>query len=178
MKEKWIVIPNYKGLYEVSNYGNIKSLPKKWYAGKNNNSIRKHNGKILKPRSDSNGYYRVALYKNNNVAYFSIHRLVLLAFYGSSDLQCNHKNGIKTDNRLNNLEYCTGSYNCKHSYEIGLANNQGENHPYSKFTNNIIIEIRKKYIPYKYPLRKIAKEYNVTKTTIRDIVKRKTWQHI
>lgn len=77
--EVWKDIPNYEGLYQVSNLGNVKSLPKEWITGKN--LIRKHNGGLMKQRmTKSIKYYIVSLRINNKSKTFSIHQLVAMAF--------------------------------------------------------------------------------------------------
>jgi hypothetical protein len=111
MIEIWKDIPDYEGLYQASNLGKIKSL-------KYNHIYNKC--KNLKGRITPKKYLMVALYKNNIRKDFKIHRLILQTFIGKSDLQCNHKNGIKTDNRLENLEYCTNKQNFIHALKTGL----------------------------------------------------------
>lgn len=95
--EEWKEIPGYEGLYKVSNFGSIK----------NKNNIQ------MKPQLSKQGYYKITLYKNKKKTYF-IHRLVLLAFVGQSNLQVNHKNFNKIDNSLVNLEYVTPIENIHH----------------------------------------------------------------
>lgn len=76
-----------------------------------------NDNKILKPFKVTNGYYRVCLKKNNKYYNLALHRLVLITFIGDyPKLDVNHKNGIKTDNRIENLEWCTRSENIKHSF--------------------------------------------------------------
>jgi len=102
-KELWATIKGYEGLYEVSNYGNVRSLKY---------------GKIkyLKPRND-NGYYQVALSKNGIVKNFKIHRLVANAFIDNplNLPQINHINEVKTDNKASNLEWCDSKHNIRYS---------------------------------------------------------------
>src|SRR5699024_1513491 len=105
MKENWKDVVGYEGIYEVSNYGRVRS--KQRLALGKNNCYRKLPEKILKERINKNGYNRVALYKNGIVKNKLVHRLVLEAFSGKSDKIVNHINGKKTDNRIQNLEYCT-----------------------------------------------------------------------
>lgn len=105
-KEIWKDIKGYEGLYQISNFGRVKSLPK--MAGK---SPRKE--QILKNNLDRYGYYFVALSKygvrNNKL----IHRLVAEAFINNPNnyLQINHKDENKLNNCVNNLEWCTTKYN-------------------------------------------------------------------
>jgi hypothetical protein len=93
--EIWKDIHGYEGLYQVSNYGNIKSFPKKWKIY--NNGICGHEEIIMKHKTNSNGYLSVSLYRDKKKRSLNIHRLVLSAFTGISDLQVNHKNGCKRD---------------------------------------------------------------------------------
>ena len=127
MQEIWKDIKGYEGLYQVSNLGNVKSLPR--YT---NNQYK--NGLIMKPHNYS-GYLRIQLRKNGNYKWFCVHRLVAMAFLKNynSQLQVNHKNGIKDDNNLENLEMVTASENQLHSYRVlknipSMKNHFGKNH--------------------------------------------------
>lgn len=103
MKEIWKDIPSYEGLYQVSNLGNIKSLSRKFFTTNNGYVITKE--KKLKKQNDRKGYEYVNLYKDKKMKSLKVHRLVLLSFVGFSELTIDHINGIKSDNRLENLEY-------------------------------------------------------------------------
>jgi len=105
MEEIWKDIEWYNKLYKVSNLGRIKSF--KWKGGR-----------ILKPWKTKVWYNFVVLYIWKKYKYHSVHRLVMENFNWKSILHVNHKNWIKTDNRLNNLEYCTRSENMLHSYKV------------------------------------------------------------
>lgn len=127
MKEVWKDILGYEGLYQISNLGRIRSLPRK-----TNNQYC--NGLIMKPHN-SFGYLKLQLRKNGKYKWFFIHRLVAQAFLNdySSELQVNHINGIKSDNRICNLEMVTASQNQFHSYHIlkntpSMKNHFGKNH--------------------------------------------------
>lgn len=78
-------------------------------------------GRYLKPRI-VNGYAAVTLCDGNKRRQFTVHMLVLSAFVGERPVGfvCNHKNGIRTDNRVDNLEWVTQSDNVKHAYDSGL----------------------------------------------------------
>lgn len=97
--EIWKDVPGYAGLYQVSNTGRVKSF-KNQYG---------HGVRILKGEKTQSGYIQVSLNKKR----YKIHRLVAMAFIPNPDgfLQINHKNEVKTDNRVENLEWCTAKYN-------------------------------------------------------------------
>ena len=111
-KELWKDIPEYEGLYQVSNYGRIKSLHN--YRGK---------GNIIKPKIKNN-YYQIGLRKNNIRKWFSIHRLVAENFIlNSQNLpQVNHKDENKLNNYVDNLEWCTVLYNNTYGTRIDKVN--------------------------------------------------------
>lgn len=104
MNEEWKDIVGYEGLYQVSNLGRVRSIGSdKW-----------HKGKILKPSWDGkHNYLFIGLHKNRNVKQVYVHRLVAEAFMPNPDnLPCvNHKDEDKTNNRYDNLEWCTIKYN-------------------------------------------------------------------
>lgn len=103
----WKDIPNYEGLYKVSNMGDIFGLKR---------------NKMLTPCNGKDGYKILKLCKNGNIKTVYIHRVVASVFLGSArdGMQVNHINGIKEDNRASNLEYCTLHQNLIHSYKLGL----------------------------------------------------------
>lgn len=101
IEEIWKDIPNYEGIYQVSNLGSIKSIKYK-------------NGKLLIPHINKTGKkfrFDVELWKESKPKTYKIHRLVMAAFIGESNLIVDHINGDSTDNRLENLRYCTQRQN-------------------------------------------------------------------
>lgn len=117
--EIWKDIPNYEG-YQVSNLGNVKALPKSrnLYLG----GVRHWPEMILKPSQDRSGYLIVTLTNKSGRKRWLIHRIVAVTFIDNVEQkpQVNHLNGIKNDNRLENLEWATISENMKHAFATGL----------------------------------------------------------
>lgn len=102
MNEIWRDIAGYEG-YQVSNTGRVRSL----------NYRRTGQTQVLKPRNNGTGYLQVALCRNGEQKMFLLHRLVAEAFIPNpmNLPQINHRNEVKTDNRVDNLEFCSAKYN-------------------------------------------------------------------
>jgi hypothetical protein len=124
MIEEWKEIPGTEGLYEASTLGRIRSLDRvvrkmnRWgFIGK-----LKKKGRVLSPWRDSNGYEVVYLAYPGRREAVNVHRLVAMAFLEDSGagLDTNHKDGIKTNNRPENLEWCTRKENMAHAIKMGL----------------------------------------------------------
>ena len=120
MQEIWKDIKNYEGCYQVSNLGRVRSLTRKV---KTFNGVRTSNGQLLKPLKTNTGYYRVDLKQNQKDKYMSIHRLVAEAFIPNPNNYpiINHKDNNPQNNCVDNLEWCTQSYNVKYAYKYGNA---------------------------------------------------------
>lgn len=171
----WKKIPNFSR-YEASTDGRIRSINYK-------NSGKK---KILKPSDGGDGYLKTMLL-NDDGKYCSwgIHKWIAFTFLGPrpKGLQINHKNGIKTDNSVKNLEYCSRSENIKHAFDNGLIKpKRGELNGMSKLTKEDVIQIRKtaKNGGRYYGRKKLAEQYGVSEAHIKDVVngRRGVWSHI
>lgn len=121
--EQWKDIKDYEGLYQVSNYGRVKSLKKKLeITNKYGTFYFWRYSKILKPIVGNTGYLVVSLVKEKRKKQFRVHQLVGRHFLANpNNYNCiNHINGIKYCNLYTNLEYCTYSHNNKEAYRLGL----------------------------------------------------------
>lgn len=112
MKEIWKDVPGYEGLYRVSNLGNVRSLSR---TIKTRKGKQHHKGKILTLSKNRRGYVQVPLSRKGKRVLLYVHRLVMQAFHGDSEMVVNHKDGDKSNNRLANLEYTTQKDNIAHA---------------------------------------------------------------
>lgn len=106
VEEIWKDIPSFEGLYQVSNFGRVKSFRKSHKLGKPDEYF-------LNPTDAENGYANVTLYKENVRKKFLVHRLVAQAFLPNPNNwpQINHKDENRFNNCVDNLEWCTAKYN-------------------------------------------------------------------
>lgn len=118
LMETWKDIPEYEGLYQASSYGRIRSFTITQQL--KNGRIRIKDGRVKKLRLDSKGCYLVVeLFKDKRARTFLVHRLITTTFFGRKDgMEVNHKNGEKTDNNIDNLEWCTHKENELHKRHI------------------------------------------------------------
>lgn len=162
--EIWKIIEEHPK-YEVSNLGRIRSLG----FIMNNGNFRK--GKILTPFVGSKGYLRVEMSGKK----YAVHRLVAAAFIPNYDNkpQVNHINGIKSDNRVCNLEWCTNSENTQHAYDKLLKNKF--NNPRVKLTREDVLYIKNNYVKFSKTngSKALGRKFNVSSMTILGIVKSK-----
>lgn len=173
--EYWKNIVGYENLYQVSNYGSVKSLEKKWF--KSNKTLHIQKEKIIKPRKTKDGYLIVNLCKNKKQKTFSIHRIVCIHFLFNLNNKehVNHKNGIKHDNNVKNLEWCTMDENFTHAKENGLTT-KGIKNGRVKLSENDVYQI--KFILIKVHQKEIAKKFGVSQGLISQIKLNKIWDHI
>ena len=188
---KWKIIKEAP-FYMVSEEGHVKSCARK---------VRMWNGKVycyqniketypLKEK-DIRGYKNVSIIQYdeemNPIKRYTrqVHRLVLEAFNpieNMESLQVNHINGIKSDNRIENLEWVTASQNTHHANKNGKGhqmNQNGEKNSMVKLTTEQVIEIIKETNkPNRRTDQKISEDYGVTRKTISNIRNNITWKHI
>lgn len=132
--EIWFDAYEHTGLYKISNIGRVKTLAKAIAGG-----VATYHSpeKLMKQYLSDRGYLKVILSKNGEATKYSTHRLLMLSAIGEHPelKEVNHKNGIKTDNRLSNLEWSNRSKNIKHSFEV--LGRKTDNSPFKKGKNHV-----------------------------------------
>lgn len=153
--ETWKDVQGYEGLYQVSNLGRIRSLDR--IVNAKNGSKQTKKSRILLQEITIHGYCRVRLFDNDGKAkHYAVHRIVMNAFVGESSCQVNHINEIKTDNRLENLEYCTAKENCNHGTRNDRISKSKEGHIVTEETRNKISKTLKGHKESEETRRKIS----------------------
>lgn len=141
---EWRPIVGYEGLYEVSNTGEIRSLP---HILNSHTGMRVLQGKVLKQSKNiKTHYHSVCLSKNNESKMFLVHRLVAMAFIPNEKNypQVNHKDENKSNNAVENLEWCTAKYNNNYGtvkQRISAKNKKSKCKPVAQMLNGIVLDI-------------------------------------
>ena len=163
--EIWRDVEGYKGKYQVSNKGRLKSF-------------HDNNVKILNYSFDKTGYTRITLTLKEVRKYFALHRLIATAFIPNPENKpfVNHIDGNKRNNCLENLEWVTPKENSQHAYKHGLIKKGCEN-PCSKLTAEQVKFIRQNYKARdkNFGASALGRKFNVNHSVICDVVHRKTY---
>lgn len=168
MIEIWRDIIEYRGMYQISNFGKVKSLLN--YAGVTE--------RILKSRSYPSGHLYVNLYKNGKKTTRKIHRLVIENFIGMpiAGQECRHMDGNPKNNHANNLQWGTRSENLIDMKRHG-TNPVGETHSRSKLNEREVLLIIK-LLSQGMKQKDIAIQFGVSPMTVSDIKCNKKWKHL
>jgi len=137
-------------------------------------------GRKLKPTLHKGGYLRVKLWCDDGVRRaFLVHRLVAMNYLPNPERkpEVNHINGIKSDNRKDNLEWCTRSENQRHAFDTGLNNNVGVNNGRSRLNPDLVLEL---YWKMYNGARNVdlRKEYGIPTSTLVNIKNKQCWQEV
>lgn len=160
MKEIWVPVAGYEGLYEVSDHGRVRNFKTQ---------------KPLNPNIGMNGYCRVNLYKDKIGKMFLVQHIVATAFIGKrpDGFYCCHNDGVRTNNHIRNLRWDSPKSNSLDREAHGTVN-RGERQGISKLTLDGVLEIKKRILSGETQ-RRIAEDFNVSYATICLIGKSKCW---
>jgi len=178
---EWRKIPSTAG-YEASDDGQIRSPDIEQTLQGRGGSVytRKRSGRVLSQGSHSAGYKSCTVITlDGKQSSRTVHSLVMEAFAGPADgMWINHKNGIKTDNRLENLEYCSASDNQRHAIATGLAPKPPVKRGVEQHKARLSeIEVRRirAYAKLNWSGKAIADFFGVGDTTVFNILKGNSW---
>ena len=185
MSEIWKPVVGFEGRYEVSDLGRVRSLDRfevytrrDQYSGRDLVITRKHRGRLLRPGPRQSGHLSVLLGREEGSR--SVHSLVLEAFVGPcpEGHECCHDNDVPDDNRLGNLSWGTRSKNLLDAVRNGKKA-IGDDWHRSKLRAADIPTIRKELLTGEWGvIRRLADQYGVSGSTIRQVRDRKAWKHI
>lgn len=176
--EEWRPASRGDGTYMVSNRGRVKRLLFTRSDG------RRRRERVLAviyshaPKNSVNGYPRIRLWNGRSYAYAMVHSLVMEAFVGPlpEGMVVNHKNGVKADNRIENLEYISRGDNIRHAARMGLLP-RGNDRPNAKLTPDAVRRIRQRFRRGESNAS-IARDFGVAAATIRCVRLGQSWSHV
>jgi hypothetical protein len=164
MKEVWKDVVGYEGYYQVSNLGRVRSVDRTiYYKDGRKRYILK--GRVLKLKKMKIGYRQVNFHRDSDIQYKYIHRLVAEAFLKNENdyKYINHKDAIKHNNIVSNLEWCNQSINAHHAIKLELFPRQ--------LSWKKVKGIREDYKKGIYTQEQLFKMYNTNRSTISTVIR-------
>lgn len=167
MVERWVDIAGFEGLYQVSDLGQVRSIPR-----------GKRKGRVLKICYDSDGYPLVSLSREGKRHNGIVHKLVARAFVANPNNapEIDHCDGDKLNCVWTNLEWVTRKENAARAAQLGLYQ-RGETHTATTITEDDVRNIRHA-VSIGIPKKHVAKAFAVDQATVANIVSGKTWGHV
>ena len=156
-KEEWRLVEKHGGIFEVSSHGNMR---------------RKGSEKILKQAIGKNGYRLIASYiggRKGTAVCFRVHCEIARAFIPNPHNKpfVNHKDGCKTNNSLDNLEWCTAAENTRHAHLTGLIKvPRGDANKNTRISDKQVIEIKELSLSSGRSLRSLCREHKISHSTV------------
>lgn len=164
--EVWRDIVEYEGYYLVSNKGRVFSKLREEFveSRRTGGHYRKRGNYLCKSLVNKLGYEQIPLRKSGKTKLHTVHRLVAFAFLPNPDKEVNHINGIRHDNRLENLEWSNRRHNALHGTRV-LGKNRGETNTKSKLTEKEVLEI-KALLEKGFTQTEVSQNFDVTNGAI------------
>lgn len=170
MAEIWKPVVGWKGFYEVSDRGRVRSIARK--ITRSNGRTMTILARVLSAPPNNDGYPHVTLHRTGQTVSAKVHTLVARAFHGKrpTGLEVRHLDGVEANCRAKNLVYGTSGQNGLDKVRHGTST-KGERNPKAKLTMKDVLAIRASIIA----TSDLAKAYGVCKSTIRDVRSRRSW---
>lgn len=174
--EIWKDIPRFKGYYQISTFGNMRSVDR--VVSRKHLHSNKIKGQLIRYYTNRDGYIYVSVSFNAKMMMVFPKREVAIAFIPNPENkpEVNIIDGNKRNLHYKNLEWNTKKENVQHSMRTGL--NGGEKHPSAKLKEKQVLDIRRRYSGKYGEYSELAREYGVCSNNIKDIVKGETWKYI
>lgn len=179
MSEVWKDVIGFYGIYQISDNGFVKAVETIKKKGRGNQFCPE---RILAFSIEKRGYLRVTLQKDKVKKYFGVHQLVATHFVENPENKktVNHKDGDKSNNHFENLEWATNKEQINHADLIGLRNISGENSKVAKLKDSDIKYIRENYWSnlknQTSNTKELCEKFSIGKTTLYNIIRKKTWK--
>lgn len=170
--EEWRPVAGHAGLYEVSNFGHVRSLSRV------DNLGRLRHGRVIKPQQGSNGYQYVKLCRAGESKRRLVHRIVAEAFLRAPlpGEEIDHVDGNKSENAAHNLEWVTSSENKRRALARGVFA-VGERSGNSKLKTADVRRIRE-LRGEGFSQRQLASQFGVSRPAIVSVLRGETWRHV
>jgi hypothetical protein len=184
VSEVWVPVPGFSGLYEASDLGRVRSVPRVVkLGGRFRGAARKTRGRVLKGGLVGARYYHVVLSRGGELYPRYVHRVVWESFNGPlpAGTEINHKDGNKGNNRLLNLEAVSHRRNIHHAIRNGMITaigKKGEGNATAKLTDAAVLRIKRDYAAGRESMGKIARRYGVCTQTVCNIINGTAWKHL
>jgi len=167
--ELWLPLKSFSWPYEVSNKGRVRTL----------NYNKTKETKVMSLGINRGGYPFIVLRRMGKTVAKTVHSLVMEVWHGNrpEGLVINHKDGVKTNNKNENLEYVTISRNTKHSFEIGTQCNKGINHSQAKMNDDTVRKIRL-LKSTGLSNREVSEELGISRGMVSNVSCGRNWSHV
>jgi len=170
--EVWKNIVGFEN-YKVSNLGNVIGLEIKTDFGR---ATKIYPERVINAWIDKKGYHYIDICKKGKYKRYLLHRLVAMHFIENTHKkpQVNHIDGIKSNNKVENLEWCTAKENLKHARDTGLNDNSGEKNYQSKLSESDVLYIRNS----KETQKQLCEKFNISQSGISSVLRFKTYKNV